>query len=169
MKYPCHRIVVTGGEPLLQQVQLSSFIENIRFLENGYTIEIETNGTIAISQEFLLDIAHNNRLQINCSPKLSSSDNLFSSCIKPSVLQQLNTFPGTCFKFVIRDESDFNEVYDIVSSCRLDHDKIILMPEGTDPEILKNRSFWIVEKAKKLDWRFTMRLQCELYGNKRGV
>ncbi len=42
--YPGKRLCITGGEPLLQQDQLLPLLTG--FHEEGYQIEIETNGTI---------------------------------------------------------------------------------------------------------------------------
>ena len=59
-------LVISGGEPMLQQSKLIDVLRPLK--QDGYWVEIETNGTIAPTQEFsdLID-------QINCSPKLASS------------------------------------------------------------------------------------------------
>src|SRR3989344_302215 len=59
-----HRVVVTGGEPLLQQKKLALLFS---FLPN-WAVEIETNGTIAPLPEL-------SDCQFNCSPKLANSGN----------------------------------------------------------------------------------------------
>ena len=57
-------LVITGGEPLLQQQKLLPIIDKLP----GWTIEIETNGTL----NPLAELAN---CQINCSPKLANSGN----------------------------------------------------------------------------------------------
>lgn len=42
--YDCKLVEITGGEPLLQQDSINSFIKLL--LDNGYTVLIETNGSI---------------------------------------------------------------------------------------------------------------------------
>ena len=47
--------------------------------------------------------------------------------------------------------------------------RVILMPEGVDREILRERSVWLAEVCKREGFRFSPRLHVELYGNRRGV
>ncbi|MDA1128102.1 MAG: 7-carboxy-7-deazaguanine synthase QueE [Chloroflexi bacterium] len=42
--FDCSHVVITGGEPLLQQADLTSLVEIM--VAEGYTFEVETNGTI---------------------------------------------------------------------------------------------------------------------------
>ncbi len=46
---------------------------------------------------------------------------------------------------------------------------MVLMPEGTDPQVLAERSHWIVEVCKRENFRYSPRLHVDLYGNRRGV
>jgi len=50
-----------------------------------------------------------------------------------------------------------------------DRNKVVLMPEGTDPEILRKRAPWLAEICKQRAYRFTPRLHIDLYGNRRGT
>ncbi len=43
--FPCKNVLLTGGEPLLQK-NIASVIENLA--EKGYSIHIETNGTVPL-------------------------------------------------------------------------------------------------------------------------
>ena len=47
--------------------------------------------------------------------------------------------------------------------------RVVLMPEGTDAEVLRERAAWIVELCKQEGYRFSPRLHIDLYGNRRGV
>lgn len=61
-KYNSKTIVITGGEPLAQYNELEKLVRTLKL--HNYRIHIETNGTIAISDEFA------NQLDwITCSPK----------------------------------------------------------------------------------------------------
>jgi 7-carboxy-7-deazaguanine synthase len=46
---------------------------------------------------------------------------------------------------------------------------VILMPEGVDRDILRERGMWLAEICKKEGFRFSPRLHVELYGPRRGV
>ncbi|MEO1312160.1 MAG: 7-carboxy-7-deazaguanine synthase QueE, partial [Pseudomonadota bacterium] len=62
------RVVLTGGEPMMQQRALGAVVEALKRAAPGVLVEIETNGTIAPAAEFraLID-------QFNVSPKLAGS------------------------------------------------------------------------------------------------
>jgi 7-carboxy-7-deazaguanine synthase len=48
-------------------------------------------------------------------------------------------------------------------------EKILLMPEGIKPEVLRLRQAWLVEVCKQTGWRYTPRLHIDLFGNQRGT
>lgn len=77
--YPCTRLVMTGGEPLLQQAGITKLVVAIPKWE----IEIETNGTV----QPVRNLAE--RCQFNVSPKLSNSGIEMKRRIKPQVLVKL--------------------------------------------------------------------------------
>jgi len=58
-------VVITGGEPLRQQI--TGFINAL--FDRGYEVQIETNGTVALADVSLLCQAAWRRLQIVVSPK----------------------------------------------------------------------------------------------------
>ena len=58
-------IIITGGEPLLQQIAL---MEWIQLLDRSLKIEIETNGTVLPTRELQERV-----YQWNVSPKLENS------------------------------------------------------------------------------------------------
>ena len=58
---------------------------------------------------------------------------------------------------------------ELVASLRADRERVILMPEGIDREVLRERSVWLAEICKAEGFRFSPRLHVDLYGNLRGV
>lgn len=62
LHYPCRRLVITGGEPLVQQKALPGLL---RLLPEHF-VEMETNGAILPDEELLHHIG-----QFNVSPKPS--------------------------------------------------------------------------------------------------
>lgn len=158
-KYKCKRLVITGGEPLLQQTEISQLVNMIP----GWEIEIETNGTVMPSQNL------SKKCQFNVSPKLTNSGNDFSIRIKPAVLEFLNSLQKTNFKFVVRNKTDINEVDCIVKKCGLDKRKIIIMPEGITSEEIVTYAINIINDIKTRGWRILPRWHIFLWGNIRRV
>ena len=150
-------LVITGGEPLLQQDQLAGLLDYLK--ENGaepYT-EVETNGTIA-SQ---LDLD-----QYNVSPKLSNSGVLQRDRYKLEVLKALSSHHSQ-FKFVISREDDWKEIEDDFSF--IPAEKIWLMPAGEDQSKLAITRPIAVELAKKHGVNYSDRLQIVVWNRKTGV
>jgi 7-carboxy-7-deazaguanine synthase len=154
---PTKRLVITGGEPMLQQGKIAEFMELIP----DWEIEIETNGTIT-PLPYL-----EQRCQFNVSPKLANSDNPLKLRYKPEVLKVFNELPMTTFKFVVQSKRDFEEIDQIVNECKLDSSKIIIMPEGTTQEEIRSHALSVSEQVKQRGWRLLPRLQVMLWGAKR--
>ncbi len=154
-KYPCKHLVITGGEPLIQQ----SGIKELLIELPGYYVEIETSGSLLPQINDLID-------QYNCSPKLSNSKNrpINYSAVLPKFPQE-----KTWYKFVIDNKKDLKEVKTMIKKCGLSNEKIILMPQGITRKEIAEKSPWIAEICKKENWRFSTRLHIEIWGNKRGV
>jgi organic radical activating enzyme len=157
-KYNCQNIVLTGGEPMLQQDALLAMM----MLEPTYNYEVETNGTIRPKEYFNEMIA-----QYNVSPKLENSQNSKEHRERPQVLKFFAKNPKTIFKFVIVTPDDLKEVENLIAEYEIT--KIYLMPEGVTQKELQERSAWLVEICKERGWNFTTRLQVILWDRKRGV
>jgi 7-carboxy-7-deazaguanine synthase len=75
------------------------------------------------------------------------------------------------FKFVVSSPADVDEIESLLS--QLDQDipraKVLLMPEGTTLEKMRDRSVWLNDLCKARGYRYAYRLHIELYGNKRGT
>jgi 7-carboxy-7-deazaguanine synthase len=72
-------------------------------------------------------------------------------------------------KFVVEAPSDLEEVRALLGRLQADRSRVILMPEGTDRETLRERGVWLAEICKAEGFRFSPRLHIDLYGNRRGV
>ena len=72
-------------------------------------------------------------------------------------------------KFVIAKPEDMAEVEALVATSGAERGKVILMPEGVDPAVLRERAVWLAEICKQSGFRFSPRLHVELYGNRRGT
>jgi len=162
LKYDCKHLVITGGEPLMQQIELA---EALALLKAGeYFIEVETNGTLTPKKEFDQYIS-----QYNVSPKLDNSNNSLKIREKPKALAFFSQSEKSNFKFVVEQESDLQEILLLVNKYEIDAQKVYLMPEGKTPEDLNSKQQWLIDVCKKYNFNFTDRLHIHVYGAKRGV
>ncbi len=124
------RVVITGGEPMLQQKKLISLMKRLKSFE--YWIEVETNGTIIPSDKFLNLID-----RISCRPKRSNSgsDNYFIDGRENLLaLEKIATSGKANFEFTIVDEFDIEDIIPFVYSFLYQHEvkQIRLVPaKGT--------------------------------------
>tara|TARA_R110002050_G_scaffold199334_3_gene334177 strand:- start:352 stop:1080 length:729 start_codon:yes stop_codon:yes gene_type:complete len=156
-------IILTGGEPMMQQTQLEEFIKYVKFdLNVDSFFEVETNGTI-IPSEYLLK----NINLFNCSPKLRNSGNDKSITYKPEVIKELNK-QEAIFKFVVSSEKDWKEIQDDYLFL-LDKKKVYLMPAGENQDLLNKNKEEVVNLAISNHLNFTTRLHIDIWNKKTGV
>lgn len=152
-------VVVTGGEPLLQQSELEALLR--AFKARGMRVEIETAGTIGPAMaDDLVD-------RWNVSPKLANSGNPLERRYKPEVLRGFESTGRAAFKFVVCEPSDLDEVESIVRDCGLTN--VWIMPEGTNASTLLRRSAELADDVVKRGWNLSSRLHILLWGDRRGV
>ena len=157
-RFAPRRLVITGGEPLLQQAALEELITELR----EFFVEIETNGTLAPSQRLSTCVG-----QWNVSPKLSSSSVDLPSRIKPDALSAFRDTQRSWLKFVVCGPSDLPEIKELVVSLHWPPDKVILMPEAATAAQLAERSIPVAEAALEYGYRFSTRLHVALWNNER--
>lgn len=156
-----HRLVVTGGEPLLQAPALARMIAA---LPPNMHVEVETNGTVA-PPPALDALVH----QYNVSPKLSHSGNPAELALPPERLAHWAAEPRAFFKFVVAEPADVDEVLTLAAAHAIPHDRIFLMPEGRDSDTLRARSRWLAQICSDHEFNFTDRLHIHLFGDTRGT
>ncbi len=168
LRFRAHYTVVTGGEPMIapEIVPLTQALRQI-----GQHITIETAGTVFAPVECHL---------MSISPKLSNSTPFERDSgrwvdlherlrIQPAVLRRLMEAYEYQLKFVVQQEEDLPEIRELVERLHANPQRVVLMPEGTDPAVLRERALWVVEACKAHGYRYSPRLHIELYGNRRGV
>jgi 7-carboxy-7-deazaguanine synthase len=164
-------VVVSGGEPMLQQSDIISLIGEIDTCTyergrrtSGYTFEIETAGTIPPTRGMILSGVH-----FNVSPKLSHSGNEWNVAYRPEVLRAFAALDETMFKFVCQSLADLDEVQEqYVDMLGLRPSSVYIMPEGTTAETVLARGHDLVDKVIERGWNFTTRLHTLLWGAERG-
>ncbi|MBS0481934.1 MAG: 7-carboxy-7-deazaguanine synthase QueE [Proteobacteria bacterium] len=154
------RLVITGGEPLLQAAALARMVA----LLGDMTVEIETNGTVAPHPA--LDPLV---VQYTVSPKLKHSGNALELAQIPERLTAWANEPKAWFKFVIAAADDLAEVLDLIARHGIDRARVYLMPEGTDSQTLRDRERWLAPLAIEHGLRLSDRLHIHLYGDTRGT
>jgi len=154
------RLVITGGEPLLQAPALARMIAALPPMH----VEIETNGTVAppLALDSLVQ-------QYNVSPKLGHSGNAAELALPPERLAARAAGPRAFFKFVIAEPVDIEEVLALAEAYAIPHERIWLMPEGRDSDTLRARSRWLAETCSEYEFNFADRLHIHLFGDTRGT
>jgi len=164
-KQPLRRVIITGGEPLLQLRELGTLLTLLANQHpDDWTIEIETNGTIA-PRGSILACAN----QFNVSPKLAHSGNRQEVRRRWDVLRFYGREPRAVFKFVVAQPSDLDEVDTLVSASGMTPSRTWLMPEGRDGETLKTRLAWIRPEASARGYNVSDRLHIHAHGDTRGT
>jgi len=163
-QFPCKNLIITGGEPLLQQTGWIALIQNLLTSAPDYRFEVETNGTQLPTPEMAATIN-----QFNVSAKLSNSGNDAKLRDNPKAMQWFADSPKAWFKFVIQDPKDLAEMQQLENKYSIPRERILLMPEGRDEETLKQRRLWLADLCRDHGYRFSDRLHIQLWGAKRGV
>lgn len=156
----CKSVVISGGEPLIQHKALTLLVRELK--RRGYWVEVETNGTIYPSQEFISLID-----QINCSPKLENSGVIKRDRENERVLDLLSKCLKVNFKFVVSSEKDAFEILGLVNKYNLKD--VYLMPLGmTNIELSKTQRL-TRKLCEKYSFKFSDRLHITLLGGGRGI
>ncbi len=161
-------VVVTGGEPMIAP-DVVPLTEHLR--SAGLHITIETAGTV--HAPVACDL-------MSISPKLSNStphereggrwaaqhDRLR---YQPEVLKRLMREYPYQLKFVVAAPEDLPEIESMAEALGASRGQIVLMPEGTNRDVVRERGLWLAEICKTTGFRFSPRLHIDLWGDRRGV
>jgi len=172
-------LVITGGEPLLgwqrafPELLLHESMINLKY------ITFETNGTQKLTDDFkkfLFNYSNkygvgDTEFTFSVSAKLSASGESWEDAIIPEVVSSYNNYGQVYLKFVIDKDSDIEEVEKAVKAYR-DHGlecDIYLMPVGgTDVKYFSNYKT-VAEMAMKKGWKYSPRLQVDIWRNAWGT
>lgn len=171
-------VVITGGEPLLGwQRAYPELLDGLK--KHGYRyITFETNGTQAIKSEladYLLrqQIMDSDPLKIlfSVSPKLSCSGEATQEALKPDVVASYQQFGEVYLKFVVASEADSIEVHEFVDAYRDAgwQGEVYLMPVGGVHDLYQLTAPKVAELAMYNGWRYSPRLQVDIWRNAWGT
>jgi len=157
------RVILTGGEPLLQQDALIALAKAMPFVK----FDIETNGTIAPKEELV------GVIDMFCvSPKLNHSGDVYKKRIKYLSITrfvELANQGKAFFKFVCQDQEDFKEIDLIREEYKMSNRHVWIMPEGANIDTQMENLQKIVDAVVTNCYNLTTRLHVLAWGTKRGV
>jgi 7-carboxy-7-deazaguanine synthase len=162
--YACRHVVITGGEPMIapEIVALAG-----RLREAAKHITIETAGTVF--HPVACDLMSISPKLANSTPEGPWAAQHDRVRIQRDILRRLITQYDYQLKFVVATPEDMPELCVLVEAIDADRERVILMPEGTSQEVLRERAVWLAEICKAEGFRFSPRLHVDLWGNQRGV
>lgn len=170
---------LTGGEPFIQQKNLLEFVKFIHkrwnFCDYGIPvdeqeskkptlfIDFETNGTLMPDIEWVETGKW--VCTFTTSPKLSNNGDPEDKRFKPDVLNFLAEY-NACFKFVVKQESDLNEVFEKFinnPAINLDPRNVWIMPMcGSRKELIEVAPV-VAEICKKYNFNFSNRMHLQIW------
>ena len=170
--YPARHVVISGGEPMIAK-GIEEFTHLLK--ESGKHITIETAGTIS-PNGIQCDLA-------SLSPKLSDStpkegdinkewiDRHESKRLDYGILSEWVNSYNFQLKFVVSKEEEIKEIQNVISRIegKILPEKVLLMPEGIDPDTLRSRYDLLIDLCKENGYRLCHRLHIDLFGNTPGT
>lgn len=144
--YRPRHVVITGGEPLLQDIY-----PLVMALHPDYSIEVETNGTV-------YDDRMHGLCQFTVSPKLPE--------IREDILSKWNK--RCSYKFVVQSKQDFDRAMHLCQTLNLQD--IYVMPEGVEWYAVLSLYLQLVDWVLASNWQVHIvpRLHILKWGNQRG-
>lgn len=155
--FACRGLVVTGGEPLLQQEELAALLQ---LLPADTFVEVETNGSLCPSADLLARVG-----QWNVSPKLQHSGNAAEAALQAESLAVFAGLPHAWFKFVVQGEQD----WPAIEALQLPHERIVLMPLAASRAALEQARPAVAEMCLRHRVRLGERMHLVLWDTKKGV
>jgi 7-carboxy-7-deazaguanine synthase len=155
------RLIVTGGEPMMQQRGLGALL---RALSPATFVEVETNGTLAPEAALAERVD-----QWNVSPKLSNGGDPAALRIRPAALAALLATERAYLKLVVGTAADIVEAEALVAGAGWPRERVLLMPEAASRAELAERGGFVRESALVRGLRYSPRLHVERWDGARGV
>lgn len=155
------RLIVTGGEPMLQQRTFPAIAE-----ATGCLLDIETNGTVVPKDEIIDSVD-----MFVVSVKLTHAGDSEQARIKWDAIAkfaELAEQGKAIFKFVAQDPSDFVEAQHIVDTGKIPTHSVWVMPEGMTAEkqleSMRGIADWVIEQG----WNLSPRIHTLIWNLERG-
>jgi len=154
------RLVVTGGEPLIQQGALARLFA---VLPKSWAIEVETNGTFEPEPELAERVT-----QWNVSPKLANSGETLARRYRPEALAALRRTRRAFLKIVVATPEDVGEAEALVNLLAWPAERVLLMPQGATRAELAATTAGVGSAALQRGFGLSRRLHVERWEGVRG-
>ena len=171
--------IITGGEPFLAYQQLYPTLLDLLRKKGLRDVTVETNGSQDLYPEvrdyFFEDFTRSgrdyDRLTFSVSPKLPCSGERWENAIKPKVVKSYEMVGSTYLKFVVATRRDVEDAERAVTEYREAGfgGPVYLMPAGGVPEVYNLNTQEVANLALEKGWRYSPRLQVDIYKNEWGT
>jgi organic radical activating enzyme len=171
--------IITGGEPFLAYQQLYPTLLTLLRQRGLRDLTIETNGSQALYpavrdyffEEFTRHGRDYDRLTFSVSPKLPCSGESWENAINPKVVKSYEMVGSTYLKFVVSTRQDVEDAERAVGEYREAGfgGPIYLMPAGGVPQVYNLNTKEVADLALERGWRYSPRLQVDIYKNEWGT
>ena len=169
-------LVITGGEPLLGWQRSYPDLLSHKFMDHLNHITFETNGTQKLSDDFYKYLQSwlsngDREITFSVSAKLPNSGESWSDAIKPDVVCQYQELGYTYLKLVVATEEDIEDADKADREFRTQGfiGPTYLMPVGGVNSVYNLNTKNVALAAMKRGWRYSARLQCDLFKNEWGT
>ena len=147
-------------------------------ITGGESLTFETTGTQQLTDDFKKFLAKyssklNGKTEVvfSVSAKLSPSGEKWEEAILPKVVAEYAWYGEVYFKFVVDKETDLEEIDRAVAAYReqgIDGEVYLMPVGGTDQTYFSNYKA-VAEMAMKRGWRYSPRLQVDIWRNAWGT
>ena len=152
-------VVITGGEPLLQQDRLVWLAGMCQAA--GWRAEVETNGAVVPGPAIT-----GTACWFNVSLKLANSGMPAVRRLRPDAIRTLAASDRAVWKFVVTSPADLEEIAGLQQRYGLD--PVWVMPEGTTSRQILHRMRELADPVLARGWNLTPRLHTLLWGDQHG-
>jgi len=153
-------LVITGGEPMLQQTSIALTVERWNSTSPRAHVQIETNGTLTPKQHLPATYV--------VSPKIQPSAQV---TVTDRHIEAIASYVDldAHFKFVASTPTDTETIEVFCQEHRIPADRIWLMPEGTTANQLAETFPHTWDTAVANGWNLSHRLHTLAHNDRRGI
>lgn len=178
-KWVNEHLIITGGEPLLGwQRSFEDLLTEDR-MKSLKSLTFETNGTQTLTDDFKKFLYKystksgrgTTEVVFSVSAKLSPSGESWDDAIKPKIVDEYQGYGEVYLKFVVDKETDIYEIEKAVDAYREAgvRGEVYLMPVGGTADLYFSNYQAVAEMAMKKGWRYSPRLQVDIWRNAWGT